>query len=114
MNVVKEWITPSGLKGFLIKNNFSINGYVKVPKDHPDYGKSYEDVDVDVHGGLTYSDEKGSFFGFDTQHSGDVWSAEDVPLLFHLDPSLTKKNWTIDLVVEETNNLAKQLAERGK
>jgi hypothetical protein len=35
-------------------------GYVGVPKGHPAYGKHYDlvgvkDVDVDVHGGLTYS-----------------------------------------------------------
>lgn len=31
-------------------------GYVGVPKGHPAYGKGYDDVDVQVHGGLTFSD----------------------------------------------------------
>jgi hypothetical protein len=29
--------------------------YVGVPSDHPAYGKGYDDVDVDFHGGLTYA-----------------------------------------------------------
>ena len=29
-------------------------GYLGVPKDHPWYGKDYDEVDVEVHGGLTY------------------------------------------------------------
>ena len=31
-------------------------GYVGVGPDHPLHGVQYDDVDVDVHGGLTYSD----------------------------------------------------------
>lgn len=60
------------------------NGYVGVPKGHPWYGLSYNDIDASVHGGLTYSDEclpgindanspePGLWWvGFDTCHSGD-------------------------------------------
>lgn len=33
------------------------NGYVAVPKDHPYYGKHYDDIeDIDIHGGLTFSE----------------------------------------------------------
>lgn len=50
-------------------------GYVDVPGTHPLHGKHYDDVNVDVHGGLTYSDnveENESWrFGFDTAHHGD-------------------------------------------
>jgi hypothetical protein len=31
-------------------------GYVGVPPTHPAHGKRYDDVDVSVHGGLTYAD----------------------------------------------------------
>lgn len=62
-------------------------GYVGVPKDHPAYGQHYNDVSVDVHGGLTYSEvcsgaichipEAGEedhlqWFGFDCAHLGDM------------------------------------------
>lgn len=30
-------------------------GYVGVPREHPAYGKPYDDVEVDFHAGLTYA-----------------------------------------------------------
>lgn len=68
-------------------------GYVAVEPGHPAHGKDYEDVDVDVHGGLTFSascNETGAiersvchvpepgkpgdvwWLGFDTAHAWDV------------------------------------------
>ena len=57
------------------------NGYVAIPKNHKLYGVQYDDIDVDVHGGLTFSDHgitgqpddtKGMWIiGFDTLHYGD-------------------------------------------
>lgn len=62
------------------------NGYVVIPKEHPLWGVGYDDIDVDVHGGLTYSEmadncmgwkevlpsDKGCWVvGFDTAHLGD-------------------------------------------
>lgn len=74
-------------------------GYVLLPKIHPFYGIHYDDIDVDIHGGLTFSNKFESkhflnwieeyeiggditidnyqFFddywmiGFDTSHAGD-------------------------------------------
>ena len=66
-------------------------GYVKVPKGHPYYGKDYDSMDIDCHGGLTYATmhtgdpdiritkknnfekyfSKGFWIGFDYAHSGD-------------------------------------------
>ena len=71
------------------------NGYVVVDKEHPYYGMSYDNVPVDVHGGVTWS-QSGScskfselkeeyrnedhwVFGFDTAHPGDStynWTKE--------------------------------------
>ena len=62
-------------------------GYVGVPREHPAYGKSYNDVDVEVHGGLTYAAKcEGEichvpapgmpddvwWLGFDCAHAGDL------------------------------------------
>jgi hypothetical protein len=69
-------------------------GYVAVDPDHPHYKHSYDDLDVEVHGDLTYaalcqedvSDESEGichvpepgapddvwWFGFDCAHSGDL------------------------------------------
>jgi hypothetical protein len=75
------------------------NGYIFIPSNHPLYGKDYDDIDIYVHGGLTFSKNfKASNFlhwidgreyygdvtldnykefdnywiiGFDTAHAGD-------------------------------------------
>jgi len=101
--LLKDW-ECEGFHCQVIQGPFSINGYVAVPKSHPDYEKDYFDIDVDVHGGLTfgekgekdselYPDENLYWLGFDTAHG-------------------YSGNWTLEMVVEETERLAKQLAER--
>lgn len=61
------------------------NGYVAVPKGHPCYGMDYDNIhstyDIDVHGGITWSnnhiqDQPAEtigmwILGFDTLHFGD-------------------------------------------
>ena len=55
-------------------------GYVGVPPDHPWYKKDYDDIEVDVHGGLTWSDNSVGdepanelwWVGFDPAHYGDT------------------------------------------
>lgn len=62
-------------------------GYVGVRPGHPCFGKSCNDLDFDVHGGLTYSDKCAGaichipkpgepdelwWFGFDCAHGGDL------------------------------------------
>lgn len=57
-------------------------GYVKVSKNHPWYGKGYGDIDVDVHGGLTFAQkdvpcdkggkDDGFWVGFDAGHCFDA------------------------------------------
>ena len=80
------------------------NGYVAIPPEHPLHGCRYDDFDVDIHGGLTFSESaamvKTHFnpnflelcelndipddywvFGFDTMHymdTLDYWSREMV------------------------------------
>lgn len=49
----------------------SLCGYVTVPEGHPCFDMDYNEVDVNVHGGLTYSDDYGKF-GFDCAHAGDL------------------------------------------
>ena len=84
------------------------NGYVLIPKDNHLHGTHYDDIDVVVHGGLTFSeivdaemveawgldkDDEGKWcVGFDTAHYGD---------------SLAK--WTKEKVEEETQSLKEQL-----
>lgn len=61
----------------------SLCGYVGVREGHPWFGKDYDAVNADVHGGLTYGSfcqghichpkpEKTFWLGFDCAHSGDL------------------------------------------
>lgn len=55
-------------------------GYVRVPPDHPWAGKHYDDIDVAVHGGLTFSCDDadgGTWIGWDDAHLN---SCEQSPL----------------------------------
>lgn len=51
----------------------TFNGYVGVPVGHPAFMVFYDDIDADVHGGLTFAGMKGDrwWFGFDTAHYCD-------------------------------------------
>lgn len=50
--------------------------YVGIPKSHPYYGKSYDDMELEVHGGITYAKEDPEkeihWIGFDCAHFGDL------------------------------------------
>lgn len=78
-------------------------GYVQVPKGHLAYGVDYDKIDVNVHGGLTYSeyskDKKGYWLGFDCAHLGDKTLGLDFDGHF----------WTLEETIEETKKLAEQL-----
>ena len=61
-------------------------GYVGVPKSHPWYGLGYDDIDAEIHGGLTFSQHETDreepyphdtgqdiwWVGFDCAHAGDM------------------------------------------
>ena len=82
------------------------NGYVVIPPIHPWHNKDYNDIDVEVHGGLTFGEpyetlswpelteaDKGHWIiGFDTCHYSD-----------------TKERWPKEAVREETKILMKQV-----
>lgn len=48
-------------------------GYVKIPENHSCYNKHYFNIDIDCHGGLTFSKntEDGYMIGFDCGHLND-------------------------------------------
>lgn len=79
----REWFTEPAEHWFFcegyrceIKRHSDLGfllGYVYIPASHPDFGLHYDEVDVTVHGGLTYSED--GCFGFDCGHAGDLTPA---------------------------------------
>ena len=55
-------------------------GYVKIPYWHPAYEKSWDELDIKCHGGITYASHSllgkthasGWWIGFDCAHFGDI------------------------------------------
>lgn len=87
-------------------------GYVGLPEGHPLFGKNYDDVDAEVHGGLTYAgtdlepETKLWWLGFDCAHSGDV-----VPGIRGFDSEDGYSTYKDEAYVfNELTSLAKQLA----
>lgn len=101
----------NGLSCYVLHWNYNYCGYVIVPSVHPDSKKIFDDVSVDVHGGLTYRQavRGGTVFGFDTAHSGDfmMMGIPGTTPIIH-----DGRRWDIEDMIFETNNLAKQLVER--
>jgi hypothetical protein len=96
-----------------------LNGYVAIPKGHFWYGHGYGDMDVEVHGGLTYSDEDKEtgewVFGFDCSHAGDFSPRLVATLIEYTSTDISHHMRdtyrTFEWVKEEVVKLAKQLGE---
>lgn len=76
-------------------SGIALCGYVRVPEGHPAYRRHYDDIPVDIHGGLTFNklSPEGFWVGFDCGHYGDEMMS-----------------WNVETVKEETRRLAEQLA----
>lgn len=112
-------------------------GYVGVTKGHPAFGVEYTHVDVNVHGGLTYSAycrETGNealgvchvplpgrdphvwWLGFDCAHAHDLSPAmkhfrETNEVLRHLPRTVRERYWTTEAVCVEASELARELLQ---
>lgn len=76
MKCEKIW-KDRGFICFILHNSTfdTLNGYISIPPYHPWYKKSYDDIDIEVHGGLTFSEDMNGewIIGFDTNHFGDSY-----------------------------------------
>ena len=88
--------------------------YIGLPEDHPYCNKDYGDLNIDCHGGLTYSDnyhtmvkelcDNGWFIGWDYNHLKDYNSYME-------DFDFYSKRWTTEEIMEECANVIEQLEE---
>ena len=88
--------------------------YVEIPKNHAYYKKDYNELDIDCHCGLTYSDDLSHvipnkddswFIGWDYAHAGDYMGFD---AMFKFDTSKDKK-WTTKEIYEEVKSVIDQL-----
>lgn len=86
--------------------------YVFLPKEHKYYGKSYDEIDIDCHGGLTYSDNELIFnplvnddwiIGWDYAHCNDYIG------YYGYDSFKNSKKWTTKELFEEVKQVIEQL-----
>jgi len=114
--IEKQWTTAAGYEAEVLASPMGHRcGYVTVPDGRPCAGKDYNDVDVEVHGGLTYGQERQ--FGFDCAH---LYDAKD-PALMSEEYRKNYEKWprfdegatikTLEFCVVECEKLAVQLKE---
>lgn len=126
----RQWQDPTtGLPCLIVRGPLgALCGYVGLTDSHPLFQHDYDDVNVDVHGGLTYAnfcqpteenhgichlpDEGESdhvwWFGFDCAH---LWDLTPGSQYFKPDDAEYR---TIDYVTSEVTRLAAQLADLTK
>lgn len=130
-----QWTdSATGFPCLLVRNwSGALCGYVGVDKYHACYGIDYNDVDAEVHGGLTFAgfykdkiyheveegeDAKVWWLGFDCAHWMDFMPALRAKERKMWPGTLFPENSTykdLQYVIMETTNLAKQLAgKEGK
>ena len=94
--------------------------YIEIPKENKLYRKSYDEIykigcDIDVHGGLTYSDNElmgvkseNWFIGWDYAHCGDYCGYEE-----SMPESIRTygKKWTTEEIIEECKNAIDQIID---
>lgn len=96
--------------------------YVEIPKNHKYYLKDFYEIDIDVHGGITYSDnylfinenEKITncwFIGWDYAHLGDYDGCE---MIMPEEFRVGGKKWTTMEILQDVRSVCKQLKESEK
>ena len=93
--------------------------YIEIPKGNKLYGKDYDEIDLDVHGGLTYSSDtlmfiksNSWFIGWDYAHAGDYMGFyED---LNDWNEWTLGKKWTTKEIISECKKAINQIVRLEK
>lgn len=109
-----------GLLYYILNLGTHPTAYIKIPKGHKLYNKDYDDiygeVDIDVHGGITYSRDhlwisenqkiEGWFIGWDYAHYGDYARYEEI---LPKEMRIGGKKWTTEEIFKEVKEVCYQL-----
>lgn len=90
--------------------------YIEIPEKNKLYGENYDNIDLNVHGGLTYSDNelmgiksKNWFIGWDYAHAGDYMGFyKNVDLRLK---NINDKKWTTKEIIKECKDAIDQLID---
>jgi hypothetical protein len=107
-----------GFEWIVVHNRLAFRcGYVRVPKGHPWHGKDYDQIEAEVHGGLTFAEpdmpcDKGGpddayWVGFDCGHFGDA-ADPDLPAEYRMPSFGDDTVKTQGYVENECKKLCKQ------
>jgi len=105
----------SGIEYYIVCGPVSVVAYIRIPEGSPYLDSEYDDVGLDVHGGLTYKGTKwwegevegstGSlYFGWDYSH----W--QDRPFYDEMFRNNREIEWTDDLVLPEVLEACEEFA----
>ena len=108
-----------GLLYYIFNLGTHPTAYIKIPKNHKYYEKEYDDIDICVHGGITYSRDylylnekdkiEGWFIGWDYAHCYDFmgyYNPKDNGL-YNL------KKWTTEEIYKEVREACYQIQKIG-
>lgn len=112
--------TYKGFNYYIISLGTHPTAYIEIPKDNKYYNKNIDYIDIDVHGGISYSRnylyltklEKidGWFIGWDYAHVGDFTGDE---LLFPEEFRTNGKMWTTEEILEDVKDACEQIIEKN-
>jgi len=99
---------------FILNLGTHPTAYIEIPEGHKLFGKHYDDIYINVHGGLTYSEDdllgiksKSWFIGWDYAHAGDYMGYEE--LFGFINPN--DKKWTTEEIIKDCKNVIEQIIE---
>ena len=101
--------TDGKIRYLVMRGPACLCGYIGIASDHPMAGKSYDDIDINVHGGLTYGTEGNGkqwpkwfyWYGWDYAHAGDYCFFYDTVDFFPMLHERTDKKWLVSDVEAE-------------
>lgn len=100
-----KWENKSNIYYLIIRSTTSLCAYIGIPLDHPLARKSYNDLDIKCHYGLTYSSGDSDFhpknlwwYGWDYSHFGDYCFFYDE---MNICSFLGEKKWLVEDIMPE-------------
>lgn len=107
--------TYKGYQFYILSLGTHPTAYIEIPKESKLFGKDYDDINISVHGGLTYADDhlqdikKDTWFiGWDYAHLGDYFGFDS---LFDTGINRKSKKWTTEEIFDDVVNAIEQIIE---